>query len=74
MGRRWAGDKAYIAGGLPPLCEMLKQANELGIGLMACESGVHLCGLGRRNLMDGVETGGVVAFLADARDDELLMA
>lgn len=73
-GRNWAGDKAYQASGLPSLAELLVQAAEIGIGMMACESGLHLCGMNRTSLVEGTETGGLVAFLADARNDSLLFA
>lgn len=72
VGRHWAGDKSYKAGGLPMLSDLLEQAVGLGTPMMACESGIHLCGLSSPGLIAGVETGGMVAFLADARDDELL--
>ncbi|WP_339705555.1 DsrE/DsrF/DrsH-like family protein [uncultured Sphingosinicella sp.] len=70
--RHWAGDKSYKAGGLPRLSDLLDQAIGLGLPMMACESGIHLCGLSAPNLIPGIETGGMVAFLADAREDELL--
>nr|WP_243451720.1 DsrE family protein [Sphingosinicella soli] len=72
IGRHWAGDKSYKAGGLPLLSDLLDHAIGLGLPMMACESGIHLCGLSAPNLIPGVETGGMVAFLADARNDELL--
>lgn len=71
-GRHWAGDKACKAGGLPLLSDLLDQAVGVGLPMMACESGIHLCGLSAPGLIAGVETGGLVAFLADARNDELL--
>ncbi len=74
VGRHWTGDKAYRAGGLPQISELLEQVRGLELPMMACESGVHLCGLSAPGLIPGVETGGMVAFLADARDDELLFA
>jgi predicted peroxiredoxin len=74
VGRQWAGDKSYRSGGLATLADLLEQARGLGLPLMACESGLHLCGLSAPGLVDGIETGGMVAFLADARSDELLMA
>ena len=70
--RHWAGDKSYKAGGLPRLSDLHDQAIGLGRPMMACESGIHLCGLSAPNLIPGIETGGMVAFLADAREDELL--
>ena len=72
VGRHWAGDKSYKAGGLPLLSDLLDQVIGLGLPIMACESGIHLCGLSAPGLISGVETGGLVAFLADAREDELL--
>lgn len=74
VGRSWTGDKAYKASGLPGVGELLVQAAGMGIPMMACESGLHLCGLSAPGLVSGVETGGMVAFLADARSDELLLA
>ncbi len=70
--RHWAGDKACKAAGLPQIAELLGQATGLGLPIMACESGIHLCSLSAPGLIAGVETGGLVAFLADAREDELL--
>ena len=74
VSRRWAGDQACRATGLPSLAELLQQAAAMGVPAMACESGLHLCGLGPALILPGVETGGLVAFLADARNDELMFA
>jgi predicted peroxiredoxin len=74
VGRHWAGDKSFKSNGMPPLSELFVQAADLGVPMMACESGLHLCGLSAPGLIAGVETGGMVAFLADARDDELMLA
>jgi predicted peroxiredoxin len=71
--RHWAGDKPYKASGLPQIPELLDQVAGLGLPMMACESGIHLCGLSAPNLLAGVETGGMVTFLADARNDALLI-
>ena len=45
----------------------------LGVRVMACQTGLQLVGLAAVALAEAIETGGMVAFLADARDDELLM-
>lgn len=74
VGRHWIGDTSYKAAGLPLIAELLDQTVGLGLSLMACESGLHLCGLSAPGLIAGIETGGMVAFLADARSDELLLA
>ncbi len=72
--RHWTGDRAYAAAGLPKISQLLRHAADLDVAVMACESGLHLCGLGRVTLIEGVETGGMISFLADAREDELTMA
>ncbi|MCH8683914.1 DsrE/DsrF/DrsH-like family protein [Pedomonas mirosovicensis] len=51
---------------------MLTTARELGIVMTACTTGLHLCGLTANQLPEGVEAAGMVAFLADAKDSELL--
>ena len=72
--RHWAGDATYAAKGIPTVAELLSTALDSGVAVMACQSGLLLCGLNPAMLADGVETGGMVAFLADAREDELLIA
>lgn len=67
-------DRRYGAAGLPTLAEMIGEAAALGVGIIACQSGLALCGLRADALPPGVETGGLVALLADAGSDRLLMA
>ena len=71
--RHWAGDVTYGAAGLPTVAELIASALDIGVAVMACQSGLHLCGLGAAILADGIDTGGMVAFLADARADQLLI-
>ncbi len=73
-GRAWGGDATYAAAGLPRLYELITSARELGVHIMACPTGLHLCGLDAANLHEHVETGGMIAFLTDAASDELLLA
>ena len=72
--RHWAGDATYAAAGVPTVAELIAAALDLGVPVMACQSGLHLCGLSAAMLADGIEPGGMVAFLADARDAQLLLA
>lgn len=71
--RHWAGDVVYAASGLPTVADLIASALDIGVSAMACQSGLHLCGLNAQMLGDGIDTGGMVAFLADARDDQLLI-
>jgi len=70
--RKWKGDDTFASAGIPSICEMLTTARELGIVMTACTTGLHLCGLTANQLPEGVEAAGMVAFLADAKDSELL--
>ncbi|MEX6724302.1 DsrE family protein [Parapedomonas caeni] len=72
--RKWRGDEPLAAAGIPTLADLLVTARELGIPIMACPSGLHLCHITANLLPEGVETAGMVAFLAAAHDDELLLA
>ena len=53
--------------------ELVENAIGLGAQVMACQTGLQLIGVTAASLAEGIETGGMVAFLADARDDELVM-
>ena len=72
--RHWAGDATYAAAGVPTVAGLIASALGIGVRVMACQSGLHLCGLNAAMLADGIDTGGMVAFLADARDEQLLLA
>lgn len=73
-GRHWQGDVPLVAAGIPPIVTLLASANDLGVAVMACQSGLHLCGLSAAALADGVETGGMIAFLAGAQNAEIVLA
>ncbi|HEY5720699.1 MAG TPA: peroxiredoxin [Allosphingosinicella sp.] len=60
--------------GQPSLREMLSESMALGVTVTLCQGGLALCGLSAEHLPDGVETGGLVGFLAEAGDDQLMMA
>lgn len=72
-GRRWGGDATYVAAGLPKLCELLESSLDLGVRVMACQSGLQLCGLTPASLDDRIEPAGMIAFLADAQGDDLVI-
>ena len=71
--RHWQGDIAYRAAGLPSVGELVENALGLGVVAMACQTGMQMIGVTAVSLPEGIEAGGMVAFLADARDDELVM-
>ena len=60
--------------GQPSLRELLGESMALGVAVIACQSGLALSGLSAESLPEGVETGGLVGFLAERGDDQLMMA
>jgi len=50
------------------LPELMAQARQSGVKLVACAMSMEVMGLRREELVDGVELGGVAAFLAEAED------
>jgi predicted peroxiredoxin len=61
--------------GMPALAELLEESLALGVSVTACQSGLALAGPSAEDLPAGVDTGGLVDFLARSRpDDQLMMA
>ena len=61
-------------GGQPSLRELLNESMALGVSVIACQTGLALSGLSADGLPEGVETGGLVGFLAERGEDQLMMA
>ena len=71
--RCWAADPPLRESGIATISDLLAQARELGIGITACESGMHMAGVRAEELRGGVETGGLIGFLAGSADAELVV-
>ena len=54
-----------------PLPEMLKQAQELGVKLTACEMSMNVMEIAKSDLIDGVKIGGVASFIAEASESKI---
>lgn len=67
------GDEALAAAGLPGRGDLLAMAAEAGVRLVACQTGLALCGLAVEALADGVEAGGLVGVLAEASDGRIVV-
>lgn len=66
-------DAEHIATGLPALAELMDDATELGVRLIACQSGMELCGMVAQDLPPGVNVGGPVSFLQGVGDGDRLV-
>lgn len=49
-----------------PLEQMIEMAKQLGVKMTACQMSMEVMGITKEELMNGIEVGGVAAFLADA--------
>jgi peroxiredoxin family protein len=54
-----------------PLAELLRRALEQGVRLIACEMSMNVMEITREDLIDGVEIGGVAAFIAEASESKI---
>ncbi|WP_242128787.1 DsrE family protein [Sphingobium sp. Sx8-8] len=66
-------DEAHEAAGLPSLAALMEEALGLGVVVLACQSGLALCGLSAEDLPEGVEVGGPVGFLQQGGDEARLL-
>ncbi|WP_188063421.1 DsrE family protein [Sphingobium sp. KCTC 72723] len=66
-------DVAHRAAGLPDLATLLAEAQALGVTIIACQSGLALCGMAADVLPSGVEVGGPVGFLQATDEDARLL-
>jgi predicted peroxiredoxin len=66
-------DEAHGASGLPSLAMLLADATALGVRIIACQSGMALCGLSADDLPDGVLAGGPVGLLQQAGPEDQLL-
>lgn len=59
---------AYMMGkkNIEPLPNLVEMAQEFGIKIIACQMSMDVMGLRKEDLIDGVEVGGVAAFLERA--------
>ncbi|APL95860.1 peroxiredoxin [Sphingobium indicum] len=66
-------DEAHRAAGLPSLAMVIEEALGLGVTLLACQSGLALCGMTADDLPKGVEVGGPVGFLQQTGEEARLI-
>ena len=65
-------DAQRIAAGLPTRGQLLHEAVESGVVLIACQAGLAAAGIPFNTLPAGIEPGGLVSLLAALADDRLV--
>ena len=67
---RWMFKKMMKSHNVTSLPELVKQARELGVKMIACEMSMNVMEIGREDLVDGVDLAGVATFVADASESK----
>jgi peroxiredoxin family protein len=67
---RWMFKKMMKAHNVTPLPALVKQAQEQGVRLVACEMSCNVMELDKSDFIDGVQMGGVATFIAEAMDSK----
>ena len=67
---RWMFKKMMKKHNVTSLPVLLKQAQELGVKLTACEMSMNVMEIKKEDLIDGVQIGGVASFIADASESK----
>lgn len=68
-----ADDGAGLAAaGLPDRRALLAMAQEAGVALIACQTGLAMAGLTLGDLCAGAQAGGMIGLLADGPEDQLV--
>ena len=67
---RWMFKKMMKKHNVTPLSELVKQSQELGVKLIACEMSMNVMEIAKEDLIDGVELGGVASFIAVASESK----
>ena len=67
---RWMFKKMMKKHNVTSLPVLLKQAQELGVKLTACEMSMNVMEIKKGDLIDGVQIGGVASFIADASESK----
>lgn len=67
---RWMFKRMMKKNNVMPLPALVKQAQEQGVRLIACDMSMNVMEIGKSDLVDGVEVGGVATFIAEASESK----
>jgi len=67
---RWMFKKMMKNHNVTPLPVLVKQAQEQGVRLVACEMSCNVMEIDKKDFIDGVEMGGVATFISEAMDSK----
>lgn len=53
-----------------PLADLVRQAQEQGVRMVACEMSMNVMEIQKKDLIDGIQIGGVATYIAEASDSK----
>jgi peroxiredoxin family protein len=68
---RWMFKKMMKKRNVAPLATLVRQAQEQGVRLIACEMSCNVMEIRKEDFIDGVQMGGVASFIAEAADSKI---
>lgn len=67
---RWMFKKMMKAQNVTPLPQLIKQAQDQGVRLVACEMSMNVMEIPKEAFIDGVEIGGVATYIGEASESK----
>ncbi|HUV36017.1 MAG TPA: DsrE/DsrF/DrsH-like family protein [Patescibacteria group bacterium] len=67
---RWMFKKMMKNHNVMPLSELVRQAREQGVRLIACEMSMNVMEIAKEHLIDGVEIAGVATYISEASESK----
>jgi peroxiredoxin family protein len=68
---RWMFKTMMRQHNVTPLAELLRQAKDQGVRLIACEMSMNVMEIAKEHLIDGVEIAGVATYIAEASESKI---
>jgi peroxiredoxin family protein len=67
---RWMFKTMMRRQNVTPLADLVRQAQEQGVRLIACEMSMNVMEIGKEHLIDGVQVAGVATYIAEASESK----
>lgn len=71
--RKGGADKIVLRGAPKSIPEFLKIMQESGVKMVACSAAFPIVGIDERDLIEGVECGGVATFIDAAQESDVVL-
>jgi predicted peroxiredoxin len=70
----FVSDQSYQQKGVATLAQLMDSCLELSVAFTVCQTGMHMCDMTADQLRVGMTPGGLMAWLSDPKNSELIFA